>query len=48
MFVDMLVAARYNMTVVGVHSSSSEGAGVPDRVCCGDLAFRRLVYVVVL
>ena len=26
MFVDMLVAARYNMTVVGVHSGSSEGA----------------------
>lgn len=41
MFVDMLVAARYKTTVVGVHFGSSEGARVPARVCCGVLAFRR-------
>lgn len=41
MFADMLVAARYNTTVVGVLFGNSVGARVPARVCCGVLDFRR-------
>lgn len=45
---DMLVAAQVDATVFGIHLGSSEGARVPGRVCCGGLAFRRLVCIVVL
>lgn len=47
-FVDMLVAARIDTAIFGVHSGSGEDARVPGRVCCGVLAFWRVVCFVVL
>ena len=38
-FADMLVAARIDTTVFGLHFGSGESARVPGRVCCGVLAF---------
>lgn len=47
-FVDMLVAARIDTTVLDGHLGSSEDTWMPSRVYCAVLTFRRLVCILVL